>query len=315
MSNIASTSDEAMALESSNSLKVAFLGLGAIGAPMAVHVSRLFPTIIWNRTREKADALISKHSLKAAIAATPQEAAAHADVFITCLPTSHQVEEVLFGTFNAAAQLKRGAIVVDCTSGDPTTSKRIAEKLHALGVDFMDAPVSGGVVGAENAQLTVMCGGSADVLERVRAVLSSFGTKIVHCGDIGTGDALKAVNNALLALHIWSTAEGLTLLKRAGVNPAIALDVINASSGRSNASMNLFPERVLNRSFPNTFRLALLDKDAKIAAHLASELEVPAETIKLASHLFSYAHQELGEIADHVEAVKVVERKSSIEII
>jgi len=210
--------------------------------------------------------------------------------------------------------IRQGAVFVDCTSGDPATSRRLAHDLAARGIAFMDAPVSGGTVGAENGTLTVMCGGSAEVLERVRPVLEAFGTKIVHCGGVGAGDALKAVNNALLALHVLSTAEGLAALQRAGVRPDVALDVINASSGRSNASMNLFPERVLTRAFPRTFRLALLDKDTRIAADVAREQRVPSPLLQLTSELMAMARRELGEDADHVEAVKMIERWSNVEI-
>jgi len=120
------------------------------------------------------------------------------------------------------------------------------------------------------------------------------------------------VNNALLAIHIWSTAEGIAMLEKFGVSPELALDVINASSGRSNSSMHLFPERVLTRTFPKTFRLALLDKDIGIAAHLARETHTPADLIALTARLFGEARQELGEEADHVEAVKVVERRAGL---
>jgi 3-hydroxyisobutyrate dehydrogenase len=159
-----------------------------------------------------------------------------------------------------------------------------------------------------------MVGGDASVLERVRPVLQTFGQKIVHCGAVGAGCALKAVNNALLAVHIWSAAEGLVLLTRAGVSAQVALDVINASSGRSNTSMNLFPERVLTRAFPRTFRLALLDKDIGIAADVAREERVPAPLLQLTAALFGVAHGALGEAADHVEAVKVVEQWAGVEI-
>jgi 3-hydroxyisobutyrate dehydrogenase len=197
---------------------------------------------------------------------------------------------------------------VDCTSGDPATSRRIAALLAARDVAFIDAPVSGGVVGAERGALTVMCGGDAANVARARPVLEAFGEKIVHCGPVGAGDALKSVNNALLAVHIWSAAEGLAALTKAGVSPDVALDVINASSGRSNASMNLFPERVLTRAFPRTFRLALLDKDVDIAAGVARETNTPAPLIQLAAELFRVAHATLGEEADHVEAVLLVEQ-------
>ena len=124
----------------------------------------------------------------------------------------------------------------------------------------------------------------------------------------GAGDAVKAVNNALLALHLWSTAEGLAALTQAGVRPEVALDVINTSSGRSNASMNLFPERVLTRAFPRTFRLALLDKDVGIAAGVAREQQIASPMLQLTAELFRAAHVALGEDADHVEVVKWVER-------
>jgi 3-hydroxyisobutyrate dehydrogenase len=139
-------------------------------------------------------------------------------------------------------------------------------------------------------------------------MLECFASRIVHCGATGTGDALKAVNNALLAMHIWGTAEGLVALQKAGVRPDVALEVLNASSGRSNASMNLFPERVLTRAFPRTFRLALLDKDVGIAADLAREQRVVSPLLQLTAELYRLAHAELGEEADHVEAVQVVER-------
>jgi 3-hydroxyisobutyrate dehydrogenase len=190
----------------------------------------------------------------------------------------------------------------------------MAARLAERGIAFLDAPVSGGVAGAVAAALTVMIGGDEATLERVRPVLELFGKRIVHCGAVGAGDALKAVNNALLAMHIWGTAEGLVALEKAGVKSEIALDVINASSGRSNASMNLFPERVLSRAFPRTFRLALLDKDVGIAADLAREQKVPSPLLQLTAELFRLAHGELGEEADHVEAVQVVERMGGAKV-
>jgi 3-hydroxyisobutyrate dehydrogenase len=169
-------------------------------------------------------------------------------------------------------------------------------------VGFVDAPVSGGVAGAERGALTVMVGGDPALAERARPVLGAFGQKVVHCGPVGAGHALKAVNNALLATAVWATAEGLAALEKAGVRASVALDVINASSGRSNASENLFPERVLTRAFPRTFRLALLDKDVGIAAGVARDGRVPAPLLQLTAELFRLAHAELGEEADHVEA-------------
>jgi 3-hydroxyisobutyrate dehydrogenase len=293
---------------------VAFLGLGAIGRPMAVRLARA-PGValsVWNRTRDRAETFAREHGVRAA--ASPAEAARGADVVITCFPVSADVESVLDGPDGLLAGMRQGATLVDCTSGDPAGSKRIAARLAERGIGFLDAPVSGGTSGAEQGTLTVMVGGDAALLERVRPTLEPFGKKIVHCGPVGSGDALKAVNNALLAVHLWSAAEGLAALSKAGVKAEVALDVINASSGRSNASMNLFPERVLTRAFPRTFRLALLDKDVGIAAGVAREQKVPAPLLQLTADLFRIAHTALGEEADHVEAVRIVEQWANQEI-
>ena len=210
--------------------------------------------------------------------------------------------------------MKRGSTLIDCTSGDPGTSRRIAQRLSEAGATFIDAPVSGGVTGAEKGTLTIMVGGDAAVLDRVRPVLETFGQKIVHCGDVGAGDTVKAVNQAFLAIHLLSAAEGLATLVKEGVDPTKALEVINASSGRSNSSMNLIPERVLTRAFPRTFRLALLEKDIGIAADMARENRVPAPLTQLTADVFRIARGELGEIADHVEIVKLVEQWAGVEI-
>jgi len=293
---------------------VAFLGLGAIGRPMAARLAAA-PEIelaVWNRTADRARSFAAEQ--RARHAATPADAARGASVVITCLPISADVERLLDGPDGLLAGLSKGATLVDCTSGDPATSRRMASRLSEHGVGFLDAPVSGGTIGAEQGTLTVMVGGDAALLDRVRPVLSAFGRKIVHCGDVGAGDALKAVNNALLAVHVWSTGEGLAALQKLGVKADVALEVINASSGRSNASMNLFPERVLTRAFPRTFRLALLDKDIGIAAGVARDQKVPAPLLQLAADLFRIAHNALGEEADHVEAVKLVEQWAGVRI-
>ena len=293
---------------------VAFLGLGAIGRPMAARLAHAadISLRVWNRTPDKAEAFGREHGAR--VAKTPADAARGADVVITCLPVSADVESLLDGDQGLLAGMSSGATLVDCTSGDPASSRRIAARLADRGLGYLDAPVSGGTSGAEQGTLTVMVGGDAALLEHVRPVLETFGKKIVHCGPLGAGAALKSVNNALLAVHIWSTAEGLATLAKAGVSPAVALDVINASSGRSNASMNLFSDRVLSRAFPRTFRLALLDKDVGIAAGVAREQKVPAPLLQLTAELFRVAHGALGEEADHVEAVKVVEQWAGREI-
>jgi 3-hydroxyisobutyrate dehydrogenase len=290
----------------------AFLGLGAIGAPMATRLARGAPLTVWNRTRERAQALARAHG--AQWAATPRAAAERAEVVVTCLPTSREVEALLEGPEGLLAGLSRGSLLIDCTSGDPAGSRRIAARLAERGVAFADAPVSGGTKGAEEGSLTIMVGAEPPVFERAHPFLALMGSRIVRVGPVGAGDALKAVNNALLALNILALGEGLTALVKAGVPPRTALEVINVSSGRSFVSDTLVPERVLTGAWPRTFRLALLEKDVAIARELLRESGVPAPVTDLAGELFGRAREALGEEADHLEAIRLIERQAGVEI-
>jgi len=294
-------------------MRVAFLGLGDLGSLMAAHLTAApFSLTVWNRTERKARAFASEHSVRAA--SSPGDAVRDAEVVVTCLPSSAEVEAVLHGEDGMLESFARGSVLLDCTSGDPATSRSIAAELSTRGVGFIDAPVSGGTTAARAGTLTVMWGGTQEDFEVVRAVVEAFGKKIVRAGPVGSGDALKAVNNALLAVHILSTGEGLAMLVKAGVDPGVALDVINASSGRSNTSENLIPQRVLNRAFPRTFRLALLDKDIGIAESLGAELGMETPLISLAARRMHQARASLGEESDHVEAVKMIEAENDVVI-
>ena len=179
---------------------------------------------------------------------------------------------------------------------------------HAL-----DAPVSGGVIGAINGKLTVIVGGTDTTLERVKAVIESFAAKIVFCGPSGAGMAVKAANQALLGVNILALTEVLLGLEKQGVPSRAALEVINASSGRSNVSQNLFPERVLGRAFPNTFALALMTKDVRIAAQSLREQGIPAPIVALTENLLEIALRQLGDV-DHVAAAQLLETWSGLEL-
>jgi 3-hydroxyisobutyrate dehydrogenase len=293
-------------------MQVSFIGLGAIGAPMAAHLAKQYSLTVWNRTPERAITFATSHGARAA--RTPREAAAGADVVITCLPTSREVESLLDGPEGLEAGLDRGALLIDCTSGDPETSRRIAQRLARGEVAFADAPVSGGVSGAVAGTLTVMVGGDAESFGRARPILSAFGKRIEHLGPVGTGHAMKAVNNALLAVNLVAAGEGLAALVKAGVSARTAVEVLNASSGRSFVSEMLIPERVLSGRWPQTFRLALLDKDVGIARSFLQQAGVDGPVLDLAGRLLTEARTELGETADHVEIIRLIERRAGVEI-
>jgi 3-hydroxyisobutyrate dehydrogenase len=236
------------------------------------------------------------------------------DLVFTCLPNSPEVEALLDGPEGLEAGLTQGALLIDLTSGIPAAARRIAARLAKRGVDFVDAPVSGGTAGAEAGTLTIMVGGSDDAFQRAQPVLATFGKRIVLVGPVGAGDALKAVHNMLIAVNVFALGEGLTTLAKAGVAPRTALEVINNANGRSFVSERLVPERVLSGAWPRTFRLALLDKDVDIARSLAAEEGIEAPLIDTVSRLLHQAHQALGEEADHVEAIRLHERQAGVEL-
>jgi 3-hydroxyisobutyrate dehydrogenase len=279
---------------------------------MAAHLARRGGLVVWNRTAARAAEFARRHG--AETAATPREVAGKVPVLITCLPTSREVEGLLDGPDGLLAGLRPDTLVLDCTSGDPATSRRIAGRLAGRGVAFADAPVSGGTNGAEAGTLTIMVGADDATFFRARPVLEAFGSRIEHVGPVGAGHAMKAVNNALLAVNILAVGEGLVALAKAGVAPRVAVDVLNQSSGRSFVSQSLVPERVLTGQWPRTFRLALLDKDVGIARELLRETGVEAPVLDLAGELLSRARAALGEGADYLEAIRLVEAQAGVEL-
>lgn len=294
-------------------MRIGFAGLGAIGTPMAARCAGAHELTVWNRTSGRAAAFASEHP-GVRVAATPRALAESADAIITCLPTSADVAGLLDGPAGLLAGMAPGSILVDCTSGDPATSRRIAAQLAARGVSFVDAPLSGGPPLAASGKLTVMCGGSTADVARAGEIVASFAAKVVHMGPVGAGHAMKAVNNALLALNILGLAEGLVTLAKAGLESRAMIDVLNASSGRSFVSEVLVPERVLTGAWPRLFRLALLEKDIGIADDLARELAVPDPVLAAARDRCRALRAELGESADYLDAIRAAEQAAGVEL-
>jgi 3-hydroxyisobutyrate dehydrogenase len=284
----------------------AFIGLGAMGYRMAAHLPKRFDTVyVWNRNFSKAE----QHAAEYGTQAAELNQAVQADVIFSCLPTSADVEALIE---NLA--IKPGAIWIDCTSGVPETAQKLAQALKAKNVDFLDAPVSGQTIGAENAALTFMIGGDAQAFERALPAVQALGKLIKHVGESGAGFAVKAVNNMLMAVNLCAAAEGFTALKAHGVNLNEALDCINASSGKSNATETILPQRVMNRSFPLTFALPLLAKDTGIAVDLVRQAKLSAPVIALTQSLIQAASDTAAPNSDFSSAVKMYETWSKLTI-
>lgn len=287
---------------------VGFIGLGAMGRPMAANLAAHLTTKVHNRTTEVA---ISHEQEHGTLAAADPTDLGDVDAVITCLPTDVEVAQF---AQRLGPELAPGTLWIDHTSGAPAGSARIAERLADHGVGYLDAPVSGGVAGAQAGTLTTMVGGDVEVVERARPVLAITCERIVHVGPSGAGMAVKAVSNALLATSLWAAAEGLAALTKAGVSASTALEVINGATSRSFASEVLLPERAVTREFPFTFALSLLAKDVDLAAGVLDDAEVEGQVLTTVQALTRAASDQLGPSADHVELVKLVEEATGVEL-
>jgi 3-hydroxyisobutyrate dehydrogenase len=281
-------------------MKIAFIGLGAMGFPMARHLAKEHEVLVWNRTRDKAE----RHAAEeGSTLAGSLEECAEAEVIVTMMPTSTEVDEIVD---RLLPRLKQGTLWIDATSGDPNQSRLTAARLGEKGVEFVDAPVTGAVVGATNATLTIMIGGTAEAFARAKDILRLNGKTIIHVGPVGAGHAIKVLTNTIMGATVWITSECLLLAKQLGIDMKTALEVTNAGSGRSNASENLLPMRLRDHQWPLVFKLAHHDKDIRIAASLAHQQHASTPMLALTQHLFSGALHQLGENADYIEVAKIV---------
>ncbi|WP_081406795.1 NAD(P)-dependent oxidoreductase [Acinetobacter pragensis] len=286
--------------------RAAFIGLGAMGWHMASHLPKTgLDVLVWNRNFDKAAA----HAKAFGTQAVSIEEVVQADFIFSCLPTSADVEQLI-----AAHPPKAGSIWIDCTSGVPESAQRLSQQLNALGAVYLDAPVSGQTIGAERGTLTVMIGGDAEAFARAQPVIDAFSGLIEHVGESGAGFAVKAVNNTLMAAHLWALAEGLTLLKSKHVDLSSALNCINHSSGKSSMSENIMAQRVLNRRFDKTFALDLLQKDIGIAVNLIAEENLQLPAMHLVQSQFNLIEKQLAQQLDFSAAVQSLEQINQIEL-
>ncbi|MEN3978988.1 NAD(P)-dependent oxidoreductase [Acinetobacter sp. CWB-B33] len=288
------------------SQRAAFIGLGAMGWHMASHLPKTgLEVLVWNRNFDKAVLHADSFGTQAAAI----EEVVQADFIFSCLPTSADVEQLI-----AAHPPKAGSIWIDCTSGVPESAQRLSQQLKAFGSIYLDAPVSGQTIGAERGTLTVMIGGDAAAFEQAKPVIDAFSGLIEHVGKSGAGFAVKAVNNTLMAAHLWALAEGLTLLKSKQVDLASALNCINHSSGKSSMSENIMAQRVLNRRFDKTFALDLLQKDIGIAVSLIAEENLQLPAMHLVQQQFGLIEKPQAQQLDFSAAVQSLEQINQIEL-
>jgi 3-hydroxyisobutyrate dehydrogenase-like beta-hydroxyacid dehydrogenase len=247
---------------------IGFIGLGLMGKPMARNLLKAgFPLVVWNRTAAKAEDLVREG---AKLAANPREAAAQADVLVTIVSDPAALEEVLWGADGALDGLRRGSMLVDSSTVTPDLERRVAAACAERGVDFLDAPVTGGTWGAEKGELVFMIGGEAEVLERAKPVLSAMGKKFFLLGPNGAGQTVKLAMNLLLAVEVDALAESLALVTAAGIPGERFVEVMQSGMGRAPV-LDVKAPLILKDEFPASFPLRLMHKDVRLALELARQ--------------------------------------------
>ena len=264
-------------------MKIGWIGTGVMGSSMCGHlIDAGHQAAIYSRTRERAEPLLAKG---AAWADTPAAAAAEADVTFTMVGFPSDVRAVVLGPEGVLAGAGAGSVVVDMTTSQPSLAQEIAEAASANGVDSLDAPVSGGDVGARNAALSIMVGGDAAVLERVRPLLESMGKTIVHQGPAGAGQHTKMVNQVLIATGMIGVCEALLYAHRAGLDPETVLESVSGGAAGSWSLSNYAP-RILRGDFAPGFFVEHFLKDMEIALDEARRLDLSLPGLALAHELY-----------------------------
>ncbi|MGI6209717.1 MAG: 2-hydroxy-3-oxopropionate reductase [Anaerolineae bacterium] len=291
--------------------RVGFIGLGIMGKPMARHLLKAgYPLTVHNRSRGPVEELAGMGATPAQSAA---EVAAASDIVFTCLPDSPDVELVALGEDGIISGIRPGSIYVDTSTISPATAKAVAEAIAAKGAQMLDAPVSGGQIGAENATLSIMVGGPEDAFARVRPLLEVIGKTVVHVGPNGAGQVTKAANQIVVGLTHAAVAEALVLAAKSGVDPAKVVQAISGGAARCWALENRAP-RVLERDFEPGFYAAYHLKDLRIALEAAHEAGAVLPTTAVVRQLFqSLVTHGKGRL-DHSAVIQVIEDLSDVEV-
>jgi 3-hydroxyisobutyrate dehydrogenase len=303
-----------MADPSTDKPTVGFVGVGNMGWPMAACLVRAgFPVQVNDSRREVANNFAQQ--IGGTAPDSLRQLAEASDVVITMLPTSAIVAAVLgSGDDNLFAGLKPGTVVIEMSSGIPSMTQALAEKVAALGGHMIDAPVSGGVPRAKTGELAIMAGGDPGIIDKVMPVLSAMGSNVLRTGAVGSGQAMKALNNLVSAGGFLIGIEALLIGQRFGLDPAVMTDVLNAATGMNNSTQKKFKQYVLSRKFDAGFTMGLLAKDLSIALQVGRETATPTPFSALCKELVLAAQAMFGPDADHTEVARLSEKLAGTEL-
>lgn len=260
-----------------------FVGLGIMGRPMAGHLRRAgHPLTVFNRTAGRADELLAAG---ARVAGSPAEVAAASEVIVVMVSDTPDVEQVVAGPRGLLEGIRPGSIVVDMSTVSPDLERRLAARLRERGADLVDAPVSGGDVGARNATLAIMAGGAAATVDRVRPILMRVGKSVTHCGPVGAGQLAKLCNQILVGVTLLGVSEAIALARGSGLDPEVMIKAVEGGAAASWQLSNLGP-RILRGDFEPAFMVDLMQKDLRIVLETADAAGAPLPATALLRQLF-----------------------------
>jgi 3-hydroxyisobutyrate dehydrogenase-like beta-hydroxyacid dehydrogenase len=280
---------------------IGFIGLGLMGKPMAGNLLKAgFPLIVWNRTKSRADELMAAG---ARLGASAHDTAAQADVLITIVSDPAAVEEILWGADGALGGLRRGVTLIDSSTISPDLARRVAAACAEKGVDYLDAPVTGGDWGAKKGELVFMIGGKEEVFERVKPVFEAMGKKFFLLGPNGAGQTVKLAMNLILALEVEALAEALALATKGGVAGEKLVEVMQSSMARAGV-LDVKAPSILKNEFPASFPLRLMHKDIRLALELAGKLGVTLPAANAAYATYSAVKDASNDDPDYAAVAR-----------
>ena len=291
-------------------MKIGFIGLGTMGRPMAGHLQAGQHKLFLHDIAPLPQELIEGGAVACR---SGKEVAQQSEIVIVMVPDTPHVEAVLFGTEGVAAGLSRGKIVVDMSSISPLATKDFAKKIEALGADYLDAPVSGGEVGAKAASLTIMVGGPEHAFNTVKPVFDKMGKNVTHVGANGDGQTTKVANQIIVALTIQAVGEALLFASRAGADPALVRTALMGGFASSRI-LEVHGERMIKRNFAPGFRIELHQKDLNLALEGARSLGLSLPSTALAQQMFSSCAAHGGSAWDHSALVRALEMMANHEV-
>jgi 2-hydroxy-3-oxopropionate reductase len=292
-------------------MKIGFIGLGIMGRPMAGHLHSAGHHLALVQHRSPLPQELLDRG--AQVCESADEVAKQSDVIILMLPDTPDVEKVLFGANGVAAGLSAGKVVIDMSSIDPIATRGFAVRLRELKCDYVDAPVSGGEIGAKNATLTIMCGADAAVFERVRPLFELMGKNITHVGGVGDGQVAKVANQIIVALNIEAVSEALVFAAKAGADPAKVRQALMGGFAASRV-LDVHGERMIKRTFNPGFRIELHQKDLSLALGSARALGLALPNTASTQQLFSACVARGGGGWDHSAMVQALEALANLQI-